>query len=125
MKATPQEILAAVKAEAEVAETWADLSNFVFDPEVGILAGVYPTEESRAAFIKTPEFTEIRRLINDVKNRTDSVEGIMAKKSGKFVVQLPRSMHAALEAEAEREGVSLNQLVVAKLAVQMSPMVPT
>jgi len=39
--------------------------------------------------------------------------------SGKFVVRLPRSLHAALIAEAEREGVSLNQLCVAKLAVQL------
>jgi hypothetical protein len=33
------------------------------------------------------------------------------------VVRLPRSLHAALEREAIAEGVSLNQLVVAKLAV--------
>jgi hypothetical protein len=33
---------------------------------------------------------------------------------------LPNTLHAALEAEAEDEGVSLNQLVVTKLAVQMS-----
>ena len=40
------------------------------------------------------------------------------KKSGRFVVRLPESLHLAIEREAEREGVSLNQLVVAKLANQ-------
>mgnify|MGYP002382451160 CR=1 FL=1 len=121
MKTTPEEFLAAVRAEAEVAETWADLSNFVFDPEVGILAGVYPTEESRAAFIKTPEFKEIRRLINDVKDRTGHIQESIPKKRGQFVVQLPRSLHIALEAEAKRDGVSLNQLVVDKLTSQTPP----
>jgi HicB family len=33
------------------------------------------------------------------------------------VVRLPQSLHAALEREAATEGVSLNQLVIAKLAV--------
>lgn len=123
MKNTPQEILAAVKREASVAETWADLSNFVFDPEEGILAGVFNTQAERKAFVQTPEFKEIRRLIDEVRKRTGLVEGATPKKSGKFVVRLPRSLHAALEAEAEREGVSLNQLVVAKLSMSMAQMV--
>lgn len=36
--------------------------------------------------------------------------------SGKFVVRLPRSVHARLAQLAEAEGVSLNQLVLARLA---------
>lgn len=119
MKKSLQQILEAVKAEAAVAESWADLSNFVFDPENGMLAGLYASEAERKAFIKTPEYREIRRLIDEVRDRTGIVEGATPRKSGKFVVRLPRSLHAALEAEAEREGVSLNQLVVAKLSVQM------
>jgi predicted HicB family RNase H-like nuclease len=107
MKRTPQEIVEAVKKEATVAVTWADLSNFVFDPEDGILAGVYNTEAERRAFIKTPEFKEIRRVISEVRSRTGYIEGATPQKSGKFVVRMPRSLHAALEAEAEREGVSL------------------
>jgi antitoxin HicB len=39
--------------------------------------------------------------------------------SGKFNVRVPRSLHAALAREAEAEGVSLNQLVVAKLALHL------
>src|SRR5262249_36580690 len=56
----------------------------------------------------------------DAEERTGLVEGATPKKSGKFIVRLPRTLHAALEAEADEEGVSLNQLVVTKLAVQMS-----
>jgi predicted HicB family RNase H-like nuclease len=34
-------------------------------------------------------------------------------------VIVPKSLHAALASEAEAEGVSLNQLVVAKLALHL------
>jgi antitoxin HicB len=36
--------------------------------------------------------------------------------SGRFVVRMPRSLHRALAEQAEREGVSLNQYIVALLA---------
>jgi hypothetical protein len=38
------------------------------------------------------------------------------------VIHPPRSLHAALESEAEREGVSLNQFVVARLPIEMGQM---
>jgi len=38
------------------------------------------------------------------------------KFSGKFVLRLPRSLHAKLAMEAEREGVSLNQYTLYKLS---------
>lgn len=36
--------------------------------------------------------------------------------SGKFIVRLPKSLHMRLAIEAEREGVSLNQYTLYKLA---------
>jgi predicted HicB family RNase H-like nuclease len=42
--------------------------------------------------------------------------GPSAERSGQFRVRLPAELHAALVAEAERQGVSLNALVVALLA---------
>jgi predicted HicB family RNase H-like nuclease len=38
------------------------------------------------------------------------------KYSGKFVVRLPRTLHRRLAAEAEKEGVSLNQYTLYKLS---------
>ena len=38
------------------------------------------------------------------------------KYSGKFVVRIPKSLHQRLVSEADREGVSLNQLALLKLA---------
>lgn len=37
--------------------------------------------------------------------------------SGKFVVRLPKSLHQRLVIEADREGVSLNQLALYKLSL--------
>ncbi len=39
------------------------------------------------------------------------------KYSEKFVVRLPKSLHQRLAIEAEKEGVSLNQLALYKLAL--------
>jgi len=38
------------------------------------------------------------------------------KYSGKFVLRLPKSLHARLASEAEKEGVSLNQYTLYKLS---------
>jgi len=116
-------VLQSARGLAASAESWADLSNALFDPVDGLLAKAYPTREGRAAFVQSEEYQQIRRLLEDAVARTGLVQGATPKKSGKFVVRLPRSLHAALERDAEQEGVSLNQLVVAKLAVQLSKLV--
>lgn len=113
-------VLESAQRVATSVETWADLSNALFDPETGIVAKAFPTRGEREQFLRTKEYRAIRELIDEAQERTGFVEGATPKKSGKFIVRLPRSLHAALDAEAEQEGVSLNQLVVTKLAVQMS-----
>jgi len=115
-----QEMLTSAQSVALTAETWADLSNALFDPVDGLLTKAFPTREEREKFVKTKEYRAIRELIDQATQRTGLIEGAKPKKSGRFVVRLPSSLHEALEAEAGAEGVSLNQLVVTKLAVQMS-----
>lgn len=113
-------ILESAKDAALSAANWADLSNALFDPLDGLITKAYPTREEREAFMKTEECRAIRNLLRDAMDRSGLVDGATPKKSGRFVVRLPKTLHAALEREAAEEGVSLNQLVVAKLAVQMS-----
>jgi predicted HicB family RNase H-like nuclease len=119
-KMTVDEILQAARREAATATSWADFSNFLFDPEEGLIPGLFPTEAERRRFIKSPEYAELTKLTEEVQERTGLIEGAVPQKSGKFLVRVPRSLHASLQAEAQREGVSLNQLVVAKLAVPMT-----
>ena len=115
-----KDILQSATDVAASALTWADLSNALFDPESGLITKAYPTREARAAFLKTDESKQIRQLISSAMDRTGLVAGATPQKSGKFIVRLPKSLHGALEREAAAEGVSLNQLVVTKLAMQVS-----
>jgi predicted HicB family RNase H-like nuclease len=104
---------------ARLTQTWADLSNALFDPFEGLVTRAYATRAEREAFRQTEEYRKIRELLSEKIKATGLVAGAMPRKSGRFVVRLPQSLHAALEQEAAREGVSLNQLVVAKLAFRL------
>ena len=112
-------LLAKARDIAQSTKTWADFSNALFDPFEGELVRVFPTQEERKAFKETKEYKEIHDLLRQKMDETGVLKGATPIKSGKFVVRLPKSLHAALEREAEEEGTSLNQLVVTKLAVQL------
>lgn len=114
------DILKASRQASDSAHNWADLSNALFDQVDGLLAHAFPTQEARAKFVKTDEYKQIRRLLERATERSGLVEGATPTKSGRLLVRLPKSMHSALEIEAESEGVSLNQLVVTKLALRLS-----
>src|SRR5205807_464596 len=114
------QILEQAKKIARSVETWADLSNALFNPVNGLITTAYPTRAEREKFLKTEQYRKIRDLLAHAVRTHGLVEGATPKKSGRFVVRLPQSLHAALEREAEKEGVSLNQLVVAKLSAQLA-----
>jgi hypothetical protein len=115
----PNRIVREADKLAQAAQSWADLSNALFNPVNGLITTAFPTPAEREAFIKTEQYKKIRQMLTSAIDAHGLVEGATPKKSGKFVVRLPQSLHIALEREAKREGVSLNQLVVAKLAAQL------
>ena len=75
----------------------------------------------REEFMKTGIVREIQKMVYELQQRQpdvffpDELDGY----SGNFVIRGPKSLHMAIVKEAEAEGVSLNQLVVAKLAVSL------
>ena len=107
------------KLAAQV-ESWADFCNALFDPDHGIVPRTFPELRDRRAFFKSAEYAEINRLLGKLMDRFGIVAGANPQKSGKFVVRLPKTLHQALEREAAEEGVSLNQLVVTKLAISLA-----
>ncbi len=119
------EILTKAEHLAASCETWADLSNALFDPARGLVSQAYPTRTEREEFAKTREYQAVRGLVAAAMHRTGLVDGATPHKSGRFVVRLPKSLHAALEREAAAEGVSLNQLVVVKLSVGLGKLTAT
>ena len=75
----------------------------------------FPTREERERFVASPQYDRIMKLAEAVRER--QAQGLP---SGKFLVRLPRTLHAVLAREAAEEGVSLNQLVVSRLSARSS-----
>ena len=96
--------------------TWVEANNAIYGPR-GLFARLFASSKDRAAFAKTKESREIDRLIDSLPEPSAAPQ--RREYSGKFNVRVPKSIHAALASEAEAEGVSLNQLVVAKLALHL------
>ena len=57
-----QELLRQAKELATSAESWADLSNALYDPDHGILTQAFKTRAQREAFAQTTEYHEILRI---------------------------------------------------------------
>src|SRR5579864_157241 len=60
----------------------------------------------------------VRSYLMSCKKHGDPIPkpGSPSRSSGQFRVRMPKSLHARLAAQAEREGVSLNMLMVAAAA---------
>jgi hypothetical protein len=96
--------------------TWVEANNAVYGPG-GPFARLFPSARDRAAFAKTEASRQLDQVIDGLPE--PPVGPQRREYSGKFNVRVPKSLHAALASEAEAEGVSLNQLVVAKLALHL------
>jgi hypothetical protein len=114
-----QRVLAAAEAAAKRDDaTWGDVHNAAFG--IGAVgARLFPTQADRTAFSQTREFAAIWALIEKLQGDGDSFASRLASAGGYLSVRIPKSLHAALLAEADEEGVSLNQLCAAKLALQL------
>ncbi len=124
-KSKAKQALAFAQERAAAAQTWIELHNAMFGIG-GKCTELFPTESERTGFCQTPEFAEIMKLIDTRRAETGGAAELadrLSKANGSVSVRMPRSIHAALLAEADAEGVSLNQLCVAKLAVQLRAVV--
>ena len=117
LKSRAQELLTfAGKLSETPGLTWVEANNALYGPG-GPFARLFGDSKDRLAFGKLPESRRIDELIDALPE--PPVGPQRRDYSGKFNVRVPKSLHAALASEAEAEGVSLNQLVVAKLAMPL------
>jgi predicted HicB family RNase H-like nuclease len=101
--------------------TWIDLHNALFGIG-GKLFELFPTDRDRSAFMKTDEYDALHEMISEMRAERGDPPPLaerLSSAAGHISVRMPASIHAALIAEADAEGVSLNQLCVAKLCVQL------
>lgn len=105
--------------QSKTARNWTELHNALFGIG-GKISELFPKVKDRAAFAGTSQFGQICELIAELRKRCGDPPAVpLAPANGAISVRLPRSIHAALLAEAQTEGVSLNQLCVSKLALQL------
>jgi hypothetical protein len=117
--ARARQVLEFAEQRAKEAADWIELHNSLFGIG-GKATELFPTEAERTAFSRTPERKRISALMDTLP--APPVKGfveLLATANGAISVRLPRSVHAALLAEAKAEGVSLNQLCLAKLVAQL------
>src|SRR5438093_32244 len=118
--ATPSRACELLPLARKLAETpvltWVEANNAVYG-RGGPFARLFPSAKDRVAFAKTEESREIDRLIDSLPE--PPVGPQRREYSGKFNVRVPKTLHASLASEAEAEGVSLNQLIVTKLALHL------
>jgi predicted HicB family RNase H-like nuclease len=117
IKSRAQELWEFTRSLKDSSLTWVEANNALYGPG-GRFVQLFPTQTDRVAFAKTEESHKIDDLIDSLPE--PELRPSREEYSGKFVVRVPKSLHAALAAEAAAEGVSLNQLVVAKLSVQLA-----
>ena len=117
VKSRAQELLEFASKLKRSGLTWVEANNAIYGPG-GRFVKLFPTKPERVAFAKTEESRKLDQVIDRLPE--PDVRPSREEYSGKFVVRVPKSVHAALASEAEAEGVSLNQLVVAKLSMQLA-----
>jgi hypothetical protein len=115
-----------LKFAEECAGTAADcteLRNALFGPK-GKASELFATEPERAAFLRTNEHKRILALLDKLPHPPVKDLGeIPGTADGAISLRLPRSVHAALSAEAKAQGISLNQLCLSKLTAQLRAVV--
>jgi hypothetical protein len=118
-----RQLLAFAREQAEHAPDWVALHNALFGIG-GKATELFPTEAERTAFTQTAERKQIFALLDRLPQPAIKEFGeLLATANGAISVRLPRSVHAALLAEAKAEGVSLNQLCLSKLVAQLRAVV--
>jgi HicB family len=117
--AVARQILAFAEERARQAADWVELHNALFGLG-GKATELLTTESDRTAFARTAECKRIFALLDSLPAPALKDFGeLLATAHGAISVRLPRSVHAALLAEAKAEGVSLNQLCLSKLVAQL------
>jgi HicB family len=114
-----EQVVEQAAALARQAKSWTEFSNQLFAQEHGLVARAFPRMTERQAFYDTQQYETLNAMLLELMKRFGIADGAAPKKSGKFVLRVPKTLHASLEVEAKDEGVSLNQLATTKLAIRL------
>jgi hypothetical protein len=123
LKAKASEILAYAHEMVSTCRYSNELFNAIFSPK-GKAAKVFPDHADRAAFFRTKEYREIRKLEERLPRPPVEYVGDLVPNGHLTVaLRMPKTLHAALIEEADAEGVGLEQLCRSKLVAQLRKLV--
>ena len=80
----------------------------------GLVRRLYPTPEELAAFEKTPEYADIKKMVKRLRDKP-AAQSDGQEVTRVITVRLPASLHEFLKAEAHDHKTSINQLCITKL----------
>jgi hypothetical protein len=121
--AKAQRLLEFAERRAKQTSDWLEL-HFAIYGVGGKANELFTTQSERTAFARTPQYKRLLELMDSLPRPASKGLGeLVSTANGAISVRLPRSVHAALLAEAQAEGVSLNQLCVSKLVAQLRALV--
>jgi hypothetical protein len=112
------ELVAVAKRLRDAGLNWVQVQNAIFGPG-GHYSELFPTRQERTAFAKTKQHRQLQKLLGELPQPASRELTQTDQDSGKILVRVPKTVHAALLAEAEQEGTSLNQLILSKLSLQL------
>src|SRR6266481_4228502 len=98
---------------------WADFSAQIFGQKDGVIPTTFPEEAERQLFYDTEQYKAVCAMRKSLIEKFRVNKGGNPEKSGRVLLRLPKSVHKALEIEAAKEGVSVNQLAVSKLSLPL------
>jgi HicB family len=114
-----KQVLEFAEQRARQAADFVELQNALFSPH-GKATELLTTEAERTAFTRTPEYRKVLALFDRLPAPpVQDLGDLSVPLNGAITVRLPRSVHAALLAEAKAEGVSLDELCLSKLVAQL------
>lgn len=110
-----QELVAFARGLQRSGKNWLQAQNALYGP-AGKYVELFASREDRTAFSGSPADKELAAILEELPEPDDQPN---REASGKLLVRMPKSVHQALIAEAEAEQVSLNQLILSKLSIQL------
>lgn len=110
-------MLEEARADYDSGMNWMDFNNKYF----GNGNKYWPKDSlQRSMFSRLPEVEEINAMKDRLEeNQPDVTEPKEKEYSGAISLRVPKSLHRFLAEEADREGVSLNQLILAKISASL------
>jgi hypothetical protein len=123
IKTKAKQLLAFAQEKAKVCNYANELFNAIFGPK-GQATIVFPDESEREAFFRTREYREIRKLEDGLPMPAPRDVGDLLAGADLFLnLRVPRSVYETLLAEAAVEGVTMEELCLSKLVVQLRDIV--